>query len=82
MKLLSFQLREFQSSNWKEIDLNSDVCVFYSKENSTGKTTLMRAILYTLGFSIPNTELIKFENYEFVLKLFQKYNQDIVLKPI
>lgn len=69
MKLLSFQLREFQSSNWKEIDLNSDVCVFYSKENSTGKTTLMRAILYTLGFSIPNTELIKFENYEFILKL-------------
>lgn len=45
--------------------MNRDVCVFYSAENSTGKTTIMRAILYSLGFSIPSTEIVKFENYEF-----------------
>lgn len=44
MKLLEFKIREYHSYNWKTVDLNSDVCVFYSKNNSTGKTTLMRAI--------------------------------------
>lgn len=69
MKLLEFKIREYRSHNWKTVGLNNDACVFYSKKNSTGKTTLMRAILYTLGFPIPNTELVKFENYEFVLEL-------------
>lgn len=35
--------------------------------NSKGKTTLMRAILYTLGFAVPSTELVKFEDFEFKL---------------
>ena len=69
MKLLEFKIREYHSYNWKTVDLNSDVCVFYSKNNSTGKTTLMRAILYTLGFSIPNTDFVRFEHYEFILEL-------------
>lgn len=69
MKLLNFKIREYSSINWKNVDLNEDICVFYSKNNSTGKTTLMRAILYTLGFAIPNTEFVKFENYEFILEL-------------
>lgn len=69
MKLLNFKIREYSSFSWKNVDLNEDVCVFYSKNNSTGKTTLMRAILYALGFAIPNTELVKFENYEFSLEL-------------
>lgn len=69
MKLLNFKIREYSSINWKNVDLNEDICVFCSKNNSTGKTTLMRAILYTLGFAIPNTEFVKFENYEFILEL-------------
>lgn len=69
MKLLSFKLRHEKSENWTPVDLNSNTCLFYSENNSTGKTTLMRAILYTFGFSIPNTELVKFEKYEFELTL-------------
>lgn len=80
MKLLEFKIREYRSHNWKHVDLNSDVCVFYSKHNSTGKTTLIRAILYTLGFPIPNTELIKFENYEFLLELSHKDTNYIVIR--
>ena len=80
MKLLEFKIREYRSHNWKTVDLNSDVCVFYSKNNSTGKTTLMRAILYTLGFPIPNTELVKFENYEFVLELSHQDKNYILMR--
>lgn len=80
MKLLCFKIRERQSNIWKNIDLSDDVCIFYSRGNSTGKTTLMRAILYTLGFSIPDTELIKFDNYEFFLKLFHQGKQNILTR--
>ena len=69
MKLSSFKLRHEKSENWTVVDLNSNTCLFYSENNSTGKTTLMRAILFTFGFSIPNTELVKFEKYEFELAL-------------
>lgn len=65
MKLTKLTLRHNQAFKNKDIDLNSDVTIFYSAENTTGKTTLLRAILYTLGFSIPNTELIKFDDFEF-----------------
>ena len=79
MRLIEFKIREFNSFKWKFVDLDSDVCIFYSPKNSTGKTTLMRAILYTLGFAIPNTEFVKFENYEFHLKLIHQGNE-LVLK--
>lgn len=36
--------------------------LIYSEINSTGKTTLLRFLLYSLGYSIPNTKNIKFEN--------------------
>lgn len=69
MRIITFHLKEVSSFIWKKLDFNHNVCICYSNENSTGKTTLMRAILYTLGFSIPNTELIKFDSYEFELSL-------------
>ena len=71
MRIKSFQIREITDFNWKKIDLDEDVCIFYSTRNSTGKTTLMRAILYSMGFSVPNTELVKFEKYEFRLTLYR-----------
>lgn len=36
----------------------------HSKQNSKGKTTLLRFLLYSLGYSIPNTKKIKFEKCE------------------
>lgn len=35
--------------------------LIFSKENSCGKTTLVRLILYSLGYQIPSTKNIKFE---------------------
>lgn len=36
-----------------------------SKENSVGKTSLLRMLLYSLGFQIPSTMGFNFENYTF-----------------
>lgn len=73
MKILEFKLQhKLSNSARRVIDRESNVHIFYSTVNSTGKTTLMRAVLYTLGFNIPDTELIKFSNYEFYIKLVVK----------
>lgn len=36
--------------------------LIYSITNSKGKTTLLRILLYSIGYNIPNTKHIKFEN--------------------
>ena len=36
--------------------------LIYSEKNSTGKTTLLRFLLYSIGYNVPNTKNIKFEN--------------------
>lgn len=38
--------------------------LIYSSKNSRGKTTLLRFLLYSLGYNIPNTRKIKFERCE------------------
>ncbi|GKU24069.1 hypothetical protein CFOLD11_08950 [Clostridium folliculivorans] len=40
------------------------VNLIHSIKNSRGKTTLMRFMLYALGYNIPNTKKIKFNNCE------------------
>ena len=36
MRIINFQLRKIMDFNWKTIDLNSDTCILFSDENSTG----------------------------------------------
>jgi hypothetical protein len=46
----------------RKIDWSDGVNLIYSSGNSTGKTTLLRLLLYSLGYPIPNTKNIKFSN--------------------
>ena len=80
MKIKYFELRELSDNNWKKIDLNNNICIFHSNNNSTGKTTIIRSILYSIGFSIPSTELINFEKYEFRLIIFNDKEYTIYRK--
>jgi len=66
MRIQKFTLRHILGFKTESLDLEK-INIIYSKENETGKTTLMRAILYTLGFPIPSTELIKFSDFEFII---------------
>ena len=53
----------------KKIKFNDYLNLIHSEKNSTGKTTLIRAILYALGYSIPSTKGIKFSDMYFWLKI-------------
>jgi len=43
------------------IDFSNHVNLIYSAQNSSGKTTLLRLLLYSIGYPIPSTKKIKFE---------------------
>lgn len=43
------------------IEFSNNNNLIFSQANSKGKTTLLRMMLYSIGFNIPNTKLIKFE---------------------
>lgn len=45
----------------RNISFGTNANLFFSEKNSCGKTTLVRFILYALGYSIPSTKKIKFE---------------------
>lgn len=46
------------------IEFSERANLIHSKQNSKGKTTLLRFLLYSLGYNIPNTRKIKFERCE------------------
>ena len=43
----------------REISFSSGVNLIHSKKNSCGKTTLLRFMLYSLGYNIPSTKKIR-----------------------
>lgn len=53
----------------KTFSFSNKTNIIYSKKNSCGKTTLIRLLLYALGFNIPNTKNLKFDCLEINLIL-------------
>lgn len=43
--------------------------IIYSTVNSVGKTTLMRVLLYSLGYNVPGTKRFPIEKYEYEVSL-------------
>lgn len=71
----------------RTINFIDGVNLIYSRENSRGKTTLLRFMLYSLGYSIPNTRKIKFDRCEVVTQvlvdnvgeiLLSRYSNDFI----
>ena len=48
----------------RKIYFSEGVNLIHSEKNSCGKTTLLRFMLYALGYNIPNTKNIKFNRCE------------------
>lgn len=61
------------------VEFEKNVNLIFSKHNSCGKTTLVRFILYSLGYSIPNTKKIKFEKCFVKVKLELDNKTKIIL---
>lgn len=53
----------------RTITFSKGVNLIHSDKNSCGKTTLLRFMLYALGYSIPNTRKIKFDRCEVELRI-------------
>lgn len=60
MKILRTYLREGLFE--RNIEWDAGVNLVYSEKNTCGKTTLMRAMLYSLGYPIPNTKKLNLKN--------------------
>ena len=53
----------------RKIEFTDEVNLIYSEQNSRGKTTLLRLMLYGLGYDIPSTRKLKFDKCYIELKL-------------
>lgn len=78
MRINKFCLQYRNAFSAKEVGFANSVNIFYSDKNTTGKTTLMRALLYAIGFPVPNTELVRFEDYEFKVALTLNDNTFVI----
>ena len=63
----------------RRIDFSKEVNLIHSDKNSKGKTTLLRFMLYALGYNIPNTKKIKFNQCEIELIVENEKKEEIKL---
>ena len=63
----------------RTIDFKANVNLIHSYENSKGKTTLLRFLLYSLGYNIPSTKKIKFDQCEVSVTVDTEANGTITL---
>lgn len=61
------------------IGFSDYVNLIHSQGNSKGKTTLLRFLLYSLGYSIPNTRKLKFERCEVETVLYTEQKGEMLL---
>ncbi|MBQ3481271.1 MAG: AAA family ATPase [Oscillospiraceae bacterium] len=54
--------------------------LIYSEENSTGKTTLLRCILYGMGYGIPGTKKFRMESTSIHLAIEKDNGTELILK--
>lgn len=63
----------------KRFDFSNGNTLIFSEENSVGKTTLLRTLLYSLGFKIPGTRLFQIEKYSYESKVITDKGQEVIL---
>ena len=83
MRIVSLQVNANQlnllNDNQKVFSFGENVNIVYSTKNSVGKTTLLRLLMYALGYPIPNTRGIQFSDYETILTVVGANNKTFVL---
>ena len=76
LKNLVIQDNDFNKSIKLSIQINNKQLI-YSDNNSKGKTTLIRFIIYSLGFRIPSTKKVDMCRYTTTMQLVSDDNQEI-----
>jgi hypothetical protein len=67
MKFISLNIK--QGLFIDKFDFFDGVNIIYSEKNSVGKTTLLRFLIYSLGYAIPNLKGVFFERCELDLEI-------------
>ena len=62
MKFVSIRIKE--GTFERKFNFSDAINLIHSVENTRGKTTLLRFLLYSIGYPIPNTRNINFEACE------------------
>lgn len=75
MRILDFEICHKNNEDCRLQNLDSSVVLIHSSLNMTGKTTFIRAILYSLGYNIPDTQMVRFKDYTFKLNVLVKNKQ-------
>ena len=76
MKIQSLKIRD--GMYYGEYDF-TDLTVIFSQHNRVGKTTLLRCLLYALGYQIPSTRGISFERMNFEIKIKLTSGREVIL---
>lgn len=77
MRFINLKVKE--GMKYAEFSFSKSTTLIYSKENSQGKTTLIRLLLYSLGYPIPSTKGIDFSECSTTLILRNESNKKIKL---
>ena len=69
MKINKLVLQKQNEQKKRDVEFAPHFNYIYSPKNVTGKSTFMRLLLYTLGFTIPNTRKVKFEDFTIEMEI-------------
>jgi len=69
MKINKLGLQKQNEQKKRNVEFAPHFNYIYSPKNVTGKSTFMRLLLYTLGFTIPNTRKVKFEDFTIEMEI-------------
>lgn len=64
----------------KKIEFRDGLNLIYSAKNSLGKTTLIRIILWAMGFLVPASAGVEFEYLNFALTMQNYEDEEIIIK--
>ena len=67
MKIISISIKDGFDS--KMYSFSSYVNLILSDKNTVGKTTLLRLILFSLGYPVPGTKRMRFEHVETICEI-------------
>lgn len=71
------KLKVEEGLKYSEFSFSNKTNLIYSKENSQGKTTLIRLLLYALGYPIPSTKGMDFSKCITTLNIVNENDQEI-----
>lgn len=79
MKILSLTMRDGLMAG--KYDFNN-LTIIHSDQNSAGKTTLLRGILFAIGYPIPATRGLNFNRVEFSVRIENDSGQQLTIDRI